>query len=112
MIPSRRSFLIGGAALLAAPAIVRVASLMSVSVPRPTLYEFRMEARRGANDYVTQTSFHPSFDDAIASFSGGLIEPDQSKWKVRSTGRILRPSEVQASHLDVAYRAIEAMVRV
>lgn len=32
MIPSRRSFLLGAGSLLAAPSIVRVASLMSVSV--------------------------------------------------------------------------------
>jgi hypothetical protein len=33
--PSRRGFLFGAAAFLAAPAIVRVASLMPVSVPKP-----------------------------------------------------------------------------
>lgn len=35
MIPTRRRFLIGAASLLAAPAIVRVASIMPVSVPKP-----------------------------------------------------------------------------
>lgn len=34
MILSRRSLFVGGAVLLAAPAIVRVASLMPVSVPK------------------------------------------------------------------------------
>ena len=37
MIASRRSFLIGGATFLAAPAIIRVASLMPVSVLEPAL---------------------------------------------------------------------------
>lgn len=41
MILARRRFLFAGAALVAAPAIVRVASLMPVSVPKPALYEFK-----------------------------------------------------------------------
>jgi len=36
MIPSRRGFMFGAGALLAAPSIVRVASLMPVSVISPT----------------------------------------------------------------------------
>lgn len=36
MIASRRSFLIGATALLAAPAIVRVASLMPIFAPKET----------------------------------------------------------------------------
>lgn len=38
-VPSRRRFLLGAGALLAAPAIVRVASIMPVSVMKPTGWE-------------------------------------------------------------------------
>jgi len=36
-VPSRRRFLLGAVALAAAPAIVRVASLMPLSAPKPNL---------------------------------------------------------------------------
>jgi hypothetical protein len=65
MIASRRSFLFGGAILLSAPAIVRVAELMPVSVPK---YDARYDGRRWLPyDVVsaTQTTMEPLTLDNI-----------------------------------------------
>jgi hypothetical protein len=63
MILSRRSLFAGGAVLLAAPAIVRVASLMPISVQKPQLLTYRIvtfAVSEGEVEFYSGTTWAPS----------------------------------------------------
>jgi len=71
-IPSRRRFLFGAAAFLAAPAIVRVASIMPVSVQNPF-----MDFHLGGDSVFSLT--------LEGQITGSLI-PGQTIWATNYTG--------------------------
>lgn len=73
MIPSRRRFLLGASALLAAPSIVRVASLMPVSVLTPDADALALAAERRISIFVRLTQ---RYVDAGAARLGEISLPE------------------------------------
>lgn len=84
MIASRRSFLLGTGALLAAPSIVRVASLMPVSVVDVTL-----EPAAGVYAGSEMPAFLGAPGSLFMSINGGaLYVSNGSGWKLIGPSRI------------------------
>jgi hypothetical protein len=113
IIPSRRRFLLGAGALLAAPAIVRVASLMPVSVIEPEVTIWNAEWGPPLSDdwrYADRTfvtTGYPLQPGETVTLSGFDAPDHNGTWRVVSPNEIealTRPSQAAGSGTSLPSR--------